>query len=276
MKQKIRSLYGLKWNPFTPDIPIEGIVCPQKWEQTFWRIENLVLDGGFALIQGDSGLGKSIMMRALHERLSKVRDVQVQTLSRPQSSVADFYRELGALFNVALTPSNRWGGFTKIRERWQEHINGSLFRPVLLIDEAQEMQPMVLSELRLLASKQFDSQILITAILAGDMRLGDKLKLPDLIPLGTRFRTRMTMEPQSKDELVGLLTGLTDRAGCSHLITDELKHTLAEHALQNPRIMMTHAAELLNLAAKKEAKQLDVDLFFELYPAPTARTRRRT
>lgn len=266
MKQKIKSIYGLKWNPFTSDLPIEGIASPPKWDHIFWRIENMVMDGGFGLVQGSSGLGKSIFMRTLYDRLSRIREIQVQVLNRPQSGAADFYRELGSLFNVPLSPSNRWAGFTKLRERWQEQIRASLLRPVLLIDEAQEMNTAVMSELRLLTSKQFDSQILLTVIMAGDHRLSEKLKEPDLIPLGTRFRSRLVLEPMSKDELINLLTETTTKAGCAHLLTDEVKVTLAEHALQNPRIMMCQAAELLNYAAHHDRRQIDVELFFELYP----------
>jgi type II secretory pathway predicted ATPase ExeA len=271
MKQKIRSFYGLKWNPFTSDLPIEGIALPEKWKQIFWRIENLVMDGGFALVQGDSGLGKSIFMRALHERLSNVRDIQVQILNRPQSSGADFYRELGSLFGVPLVPSNRWAGFTKLREKWQEQIRASALRPVLLIDEAQEMNTAVMSELRLLTSRQFDSQILLTVVMAGDYRLSEKLKDPDLVPLGTRFRARLQLEPLSKEELINMLTETITKAGCPHLLTDEVKITLAEHALQNPRIMMGQAAELLNSAAEDNLKQIDVEQFFVLYPPPSRR-----
>ena len=43
----------------------------------------------------------------------------------------------------------RWGGFKALRERWQAHLENTLLRPVLLIDEAQEMSPVVLCELRL-------------------------------------------------------------------------------------------------------------------------------
>ena len=274
LNQKIKSLYGLKWNPFTSDLPTEGFATPQKWDQIFWRIENLVMDGGFALVQGSSGLGKSIFMRALHDRLTKIRDIQVQVLNRPQSGAADFYRELGHLFNVPLAPSNRWGGFMKLREKWLEQIRASTLRPVLLIDEAQEMNAIVMSELRLLCSKQFDSQILLTVIMAGDYRLAEKLKEPDLIPLGTRFRSRMTLESMSKEELINLLTETTTKAGCPHLLTDEVKITLAEHSLQNPRIMMGQAAELLSYAASRDFRQIDVELFFELYPPPSRKTRK--
>ena len=105
--------------------------------------------------------------------------------------------------------------------------------------------------------------------MAGDYRLSDKLKSPDLVPLGTRFRARLQLEPLTKDELINLLTETTTKAGCPHLLTDEIKITLAEHALQNPRIMMGQAAELLNFAANENLRQIDVEQFFALYPPPS-------
>lgn len=45
------------------------------------------------------------------------------------------------MFGVELKPNNRWGGFKALRERWQAHLEKTLLRPVLLIDEAQEMSP---------------------------------------------------------------------------------------------------------------------------------------
>lgn len=87
-------------------------------------------------------------------------DLTVGVLTHPQSNLADFYRELGDLFGVSLQPHNRWGGFKTLRERWFAHLESTRLRPVLLIDEAQEMTPSALSELRLLASARFDSQTL--------------------------------------------------------------------------------------------------------------------
>ena len=141
-------------------------------------------EGGFALITGDPGTGKSVVLRLLAERLGRVREITVGAMTHPTSNLADLYREMGDLFGVELKPHNRWGGCKLLRERWISHLEGTLLRPVLLIDEAQEMQPAVLSELRLLSSMQFDSRILITVIFAGDGRLTAKLRRDDLLPLG--------------------------------------------------------------------------------------------
>jgi len=108
-----------------------------------------------------------VVLRLIAERLTRVRDVMVGVLERPQSKGADFYRELGDIFAVKLRPSNRWGGFKALRERWKAHVASSRIKPVLLIDEAQEMDPEVLGELRLLASADFDATSLLAVVLSG-------------------------------------------------------------------------------------------------------------
>ena len=67
-------------------------------------------EGGFALITGESGTGKSVALRIVVQRLAVLCDAMVGVLQRPQSKSGDFYRELGDIFSVQLRPSNR-GGF---------------------------------------------------------------------------------------------------------------------------------------------------------------------
>lgn len=203
MNKKLLALYGLKWNPFSPELPTEALYVTPRIEHFYWRIEQgLIQEGGFALITGDPGTGKSVVLRLLAERLRQLRDIAVGAITHPSSNLADFYREMGDLFGVELKPHNRWGGFKALRERWLAHLEGTLLRPVLLIDEAQEMHPAVLNELRLLSSTQFDSQILLTVVLAGDVRLSAKLRRDELLPLGSRLRTRLAMEYADRKELL--------------------------------------------------------------------------
>src|SRR6202030_1293808 len=146
------ALYGLKWNPFTPNVPTEALHVTTRLESFCWRVQQLAGDGGFALITGVPGCGKSAALRILTASLATQRDVTVGVISRPQANIADFYREMGDLCGVELRPHNRWGGAKILRQRWQAHTQSTLSRPVLLVDEAQEMQSAVLAELRLLAS----------------------------------------------------------------------------------------------------------------------------
>ena len=263
--KKLLSLWGLKWNPFSPELPSEGLLVTPKIESFAWRVEHLVQEGGFGLISGESGTGKSVALRIVAERLASVRDVVVGALERPQSKSADFYRELGDIFSVKLSPSNRWGGFKALREKWKSHVVSSRIKPVLLVDEAQEMAPDVLSELRILSSADFDATSLLTIVLAGDGRLLDLLRHQDLIPLNTRIRTRLVTEAATRDELLELLKHALVKAGNATLMTDGLMDALVDHSAGNYRLLMTMSAELLAYAVAHEVSQLDEKFYLELF-----------
>ena len=206
------------------------------------------------------------------ERLGQLRDLTVGVIAHPSSNLSDFYREMGDLFGVELTPSNRWGGFKALRARWLAHLDGTLMRPVVLVDEAQEMHPAVLNELRLLSSAQFDSRHLISVVFAGDGRLTHKLRRDDLLPLGSRIRIRLLMEYAGREQLAGCLNHLLASAGNASLMTAELKATLCDHAVGNYRVLTGMAAELLATAAQRELTLLDEKLFLELFGSPAARS----
>ena len=230
MNKKLLSLYSLKFNPFSPEIPATALWVSPPLESFCWRIEHQVGEGGFALAVGDPGTGKSAALRLLCARLGQLRDVSVGVLTRPQASLADFYRELGELFQVPLSPHNRWASAKVLREKWHNHIDTSLYRPVLLVDEAQEMNPAVLAELRLLSSAELDSRSILTVILAGDSRLSAKLDSPDLLPLASRIRSRLRTEALPPQQLLGCLNHLLKVAGNPKLLSPGLMQTLCEHA----------------------------------------------
>ncbi len=275
--KKLLSLWGLKWNPFSPELPSEGLLVTAKIESFAWRLEQLVQEGGFALISGESGTGKSVALRIVAERLASVRDVVVGALERPQSKSADFYRELGDIFSVKLSPSNRWGGFKALREKWKAHVVSSRIKPVLLIDEAQEMAPDVLSELRILSSADFDATSLLTIVFAGDGRLLELLRHQDLVPLNTRIRTRLCTEAATRDELLELLKHALAKAGNATLMTEQLMDVLVDHSAGNYRLLMTMSAELLAYGTAHEVSQLDEKFYLELFhpKGPTSKKKAR-
>ena len=277
MNHKLLALYGLKFNPFSPELPVDAIYVPPKIESFCWRIEHAqIREGGFALVHGDPGSGKSVALRLLAERLRKLPDVTVGAINHPQSNLTDFYRELGDIFSVPLRPSNRWGGFKALRERWLNHMESSRCRTVLLVDEAQEMTNQVLSELRLMNCSRFDSQPLLCIVLAGDARLLEKLRQEDLIQLGSRIRTRLATEFASREELLACLEHLLAQAGNASLMTQSLRNTLCDHAAGNYRILTTMAAELLAAAAQKDLPVLDEKLYLDVFAPPAKATQRRS
>jgi general secretion pathway protein A len=265
MNKKLLALYGLKFNPFSQQVPDTALFTLPQIESFCWRIEQQVGEGGFALVCGDPGTGKSAALRILSQRLSQGRDLTVGRLTRPQANLADFYRELGHLFGVPLAPHNRWNSSKLLREKWLAHIDASVYRPMLLIDEAQEMKSPVLSELRLLSSADLDSRSILTIILAGDQRLAGRLEELELLPIASRIRSRLRLEALSPKQLQECLNHLLKAAGNPRLLTTSLIATLCEHAAGNLRLLMNMANDLLATASHQEREQIDEKLFFEAF-----------
>lgn len=271
----LRAVYGLKYNPFLPALPVEAI-WPLPGAETFAkRVETLVNQGGFALISGEPGQGKSKTLHWLAKRLAVIPDIAVGVMERPQSKLADFYRELGELFGVALSPANRYGGFKALRGKWQAHCRSTLHRPVLIIDEAQELSPQCLTELRLIQSARFDSDSLLFTILCGDSRLTDLFRKPELVPLGSRIQARLMLAPLTPDELADYLDFAMLQAGNQQLMSESLIQTITTHAAGNLRALCHMAAELLATGAERNLPKLDDGLFVEIF-AQNNRKRRST
>ena len=265
MNKRLLNLYSLKFNPFSSQAPVTALWTTSQLQSFCWRIEQQIGEGGFALVAGDPGVGKSAALRLLTEHLNGLRDLCVGILTRPQAKMADFYRELGHLFGVSLSPSNRWHSSKSLREKWLAHIEAAVYRPVLIIDEAQEVNSLVLSELRLLASADLDSRSILTIILTGDQRLAARLEEPDLLPIASRMRSRLRLEALPPKQLQECMNHLLKAAGNSKLLSPSLIQTLCEHASGNLRLLMNMANDLLVAASQQEREVIDEKLYFEVF-----------
>ena len=138
-----------------------------------------------------------------------------------------------------------------------------------------EQRNFPVSELRLLASARFDSQSLLCVVLSGDARLLDKLRREELIPLGSRIRTRLATGVATREELLACLEHLLTTAGNASLMTKQLRNTLCDHAAGNYRIFIGMAAELLMTAAQREITELDEKLYLQVFAQPETQAPRR-
>ena len=78
--------------PCATEAPVEALYVPARVEDSCWRIElGLIRKGGFVMIHGGPGTGKSVVLRLLAECLARLPDPTVAALSHPQCQSADLY-----------------------------------------------------------------------------------------------------------------------------------------------------------------------------------------
>jgi len=76
MSKKGMALLNLKYNPFGPEVPASALSGSDQIDHFCWRIENLSHQGGFALITGQPGSGKSSVLRILHQKLQNAAEIR--------------------------------------------------------------------------------------------------------------------------------------------------------------------------------------------------------
>ncbi|WMY11042.1 ATP-binding protein [Paraburkholderia phenoliruptrix] len=160
------------------------------------------------MIHGEPGTGKSLVTHALAEKLERLTDPIVVSKNHPQSNLAHFYREIGGIFGLGLRPHNRWSGFRTLRKRWMSHLQSTRRHPILFIDEAQEMRPPRAQ--RTTSHAQLPLRFAAPAVcgLGGDTRLTDKLRRDELLPMGSRIRSRLGTAKASAEDLLAHLDHL--------------------------------------------------------------------
>ena len=193
------DFYGLKEKPFnlTPDPRF--LYLSRKHREALEHLTyGIDQKEGFILITGEIGTGKTILCRALLNRLSE--EVTVALLFNPFFSEKELLRAI--LTDFGVTPSET------TRQGLLEELNQFLLRQassgkvsVLIIDEAQNVSLQALEQIRSLSNLETETNKLLQIVLVGQAELREKLKLPKLLQLDQRISVRYHLQALNRNEI---------------------------------------------------------------------------
>lgn len=195
------SFFGLSEKPFaiTPD-PRYLFMSERHAEALAHLLYGITESGGFIQLTGEVGTGKTTVVRSLLERMPGHADVAV--ILNPQQTPLQFVlsicEELGIFVRDEDTASLKDLIDILNKRLLETHAKGR--RVVVIVDEAQNLSPETLEQVRLLTNLETPSQKLLQIILIGQPELREVLSRVELRQLAQRITGRYHLDPLSKTE----------------------------------------------------------------------------
>lgn len=191
--------FGLREMPFsiTPD-PAYLYMSPRHQEALGHLLYGTGQYGGFVQLTGEVGTGKTLVVRTLLAQ--KIEGVDVAMVHNPRQSEREFLASVCDELHVEYRSDASLKELVDALNHalLQTHAAGR--RTVLIIDEAQNLEPGVLEQIRLLTNLETHKEKLLRIMLIGQPELIDLLARPDLRQLAQRITARYHLTPLSEPE----------------------------------------------------------------------------
>ncbi|HEY6511304.1 MAG TPA: AAA family ATPase, partial [Burkholderiaceae bacterium] len=232
--------FGLKREPFSiaPD-PRYLFMSERHREALAHLLYGVRGGGGFVLLTGEIGAGKTTVCRCFLEQVPKrctvayIFNPKLTALELLQSVCEEFRIEVHARAGAAATLKDHVDALNEylLRSHAAGHNN------VLIIDEAQNLSIDVLEQLRLLTNLETNERKLLQIILIGQPELRDMLLKPELEQLAQRVVARFHLDPLAEEETAHYIKHRLSVAGMNGLIPfdREARHRIFELTRGVPR-----------------------------------------
>ena len=253
MTSNFKACFGCHSTPFTREIPNDQLLDFEFFREACNGILGAIQKRMSASIIAPAGSAKSTVVRAVISRLPEAR-FATHYVKCTDFGKRDMCREIACVCNVPST-----GSFPVLLRRVQDKFESCLTesgrRPVLFLDEAQDLRPDVLSMLRILTNFQMDSKLVLSVVLAGQPPLAKVLSQDAQEAIARRIIFYGTLRPLSRDETAKYVEHRMAIAGARLSPFDDASlDAIYEIARGNLRITDNLALAALELTAASKLK----------------------
>lgn len=263
LERALKTLWGASRWPGFAESTLN--LAPEFWQESLRRLHQLAAVCASGLIHGPNGVGKSFLLHFWTQQLSP-KQYRVLRLSHSTLMGSDLLRQLVSL--AGKRPQYRRGDNVLILAAlWQEWAP---LWPVVLVEEAQDLNTAALEELRLLIAARADTRSAFSLILAGDDELLPRLDLGINRPLMSRLGFCLRLEPWPKTSLQAYLHGRLAEVGVHTSPLDPAAEELLLQSAQGiPRTLnhlLQRSLEMAAAASRPQVHTSDVQAALDTLP----------
>jgi type II secretory pathway predicted ATPase ExeA len=233
-----KKFFNLREAPFNVNPDPRFLFATRHSEEALaclsYGIQNLK---GFMLLTGEVGTGKTTLLNKLLEWLRSAR-VATAFVFNSCLDPMQFLDFMMADFGINCESSEKSRILLRLNQWLLERYRAGQ-TAVLIVDEAQNLSPQVLEEIRLLTNLETSSEKLLQIVLSGQPELEEKLKQPQLRQLRQRITLRCKTYPLTLEETFGYIAERIRIAGGNNqpIFNSEAVEAIFRYAQGIPRVI---------------------------------------
>ena len=251
------KFYGLKEKPFNILPDPDYLFMSQGHENAYTHLEYAIMENkGFVVVTGEIGSGKTTLINYL---ISKIQQkVQIGLVNQTYATPTQFIKMVCQDFEIEVEGLDK----AEMVNLFHEFLLNQFAlkeRVILIIDEAQNLSPKAMEELRMLSNLEAEKHHLIQMILVGQPELKYKIQRPDLMQFAQRVTVNCHLNGLNREEVAEYIQYRMKVAGAENrnYFNEEAVDSIYRYSRGIPRMINVICDAALVYGFADELKTID-------------------
>lgn len=236
-KNMYKEFFGLEIMPFNTTPDASFFFESEQHNEALARLKYAIEERkGFVLITGEIGSGKTTVCHTLLSQLDK--DVKTALVTNTRLTGKELLKTICCEFDIEWKKASHIELVHKLNDFLIDQLRDDN-NAVIIIDEAQNLTPKILEEIRLISNLETDKEKLVQIILMGQPELAEKLELPELKQLKQRIVTRYHIYPLAAAECERYINHRLNIAGAQgrRIFDNDAVNEIIDYSKGVPRLI---------------------------------------